>query len=213
MNLLQRRISMKCFALFLMSMLLVMAGCSNENPYEAQSQNLAAPASLAIKGNNQSPIKGSFETTFQFIPIVCIDPTSGTPVDRITPGAVPAVVSAPFQGPGQVSHLGKSTVSSSQTVDFTAAPPILYGKDEFTAANGDKLYATHIGSTVVPDAAGNASFSGEFTFTGGTGRFTGASGSVDVRTRKDGLFEDIPLTSRGENFVLDNRIIFLSLLT
>jgi hypothetical protein len=53
------------------------------------------------------------------------------------------------------------------------------GTDEFTAANGDKLYATHSGISGVPDAQGNVTFSGEYIFTGGTGKFKGASGSAE----------------------------------
>jgi hypothetical protein len=160
---------MKYLTFFLMLALLVMAGCSNENPFEAQPQNVsldnAAPASLAKKGTKQVTIKGNFETTFQFIPIVVVD-------------GVPVIVSTPFHGTGRVSHLGKSTVSSSQTVDFTTVPPTLTGTDEFIAANGDKLYATHTGISGAPDAAGNVTFSGEYIFTGGTGKFTGANGSA-----------------------------------
>lgn len=172
---------MKCLSLFLMLALLAMLGCSNNNPFEAQSQNSsldnAAPASLAKKGTKQVPIKGSFETTFQFIPLVCVD-GSGTPVDCSVAGAIPVVVSTPFEGIGRLSHLGNTTVSSEQTVDFTKTPPELTGTDEITAANGDKLYATHSGISGAPDAQGNVTFSGEYTFTGGTGKFKGASGSA-----------------------------------
>lgn len=172
---------MKCFIFFLMLALVVTLGCSNKSPFEAQPQNssLENSASLEKRGKKEVPIKGSFETTFQFIPLVCIDPASGTPVDCGTSGAIPVVVSTPFTGVGRLSHLGRSTVSSSQTVDFTTTPPTLTGADEFTAANGDKLYATHSGISGAPDAAGNVTFSGEYTFTGGTGKFKGASGSAE----------------------------------
>jgi hypothetical protein len=171
---------MKCFTFFLMLALVAMVGCSSESPFEAQPENgsLENTASLEKKGGKQVSIKGNFETTFQFIPLVCIDPLSGTPVDCGTAGAIPVVVSTPFEGVGRLSHLGKSTVSSSQTVDFTKTPPELTGTDEFTAANGDKLYATHSGISGAPDAQGNVTFSGEYIFTGGTGKFQGASGSA-----------------------------------
>jgi hypothetical protein len=171
---------MKCFTFFLMLALVAMVGCSSESPFEAQPENgsLENTASLEKKGGKQVSIKGSFATTFQFIPLVCIDPLSGTPVDCGTAGAIPVVVSTPFEGVGRLSHLGKSTVASSQTVDFTKTPPELTGTDEFTAANGDKLYATHSGVSGAPDAQGNVTFSGEYIFTGGTGKFQGASGSA-----------------------------------
>ncbi len=171
---------MKCFTFFLMLALVAMVGCSSESPFETQPQNgsIANTASLEKKGKKTVSIKGSFATTFQFIPLVCIDPLSGTPVDCGTAGAIPVVVSTPFEGVGRLSHLGNSTVSSSQTVDFTTTPPSLSGTDEFTAANGDKLFTTHSGISGAPDAQGNVTFSGEYVFTGGTGKFKGASGSA-----------------------------------
>lgn len=175
----KRRNPMKCLTFFLMLALVATLGCSNESPFEAQPQNdsLENSASLEKKGKKQVSIKGSFATTFQFIPLVCVD-GSGTPVDCGTAGAIPVVVSTPFEGVGRLSQLGKSTVSSEQTVDFTKTPPTLTGTDEFTAANGDKLYATHAGISGAPDAQGNVTFSGEYIFTGGTGKFKGASGSA-----------------------------------
>lgn len=172
---------MKGFTLFLMLALAAMVGCSSDNPFEAQPQNGSIEKTTALekKGKKEVSIKGSFETTFQFIPVVCIDPLSGTPVDCGTAGAIPVVISTPFEGVGRLSHLGKSMVSSEQTVDFTKTPPELTGTDEFTAANGDKLFATHSGISGAPDAQGNVTFSGEYTFNGGTGKFKGASGSAE----------------------------------
>lgn len=174
--------TMKGFTFFLMLALAALAGCSNDNPFEAQPQNGSIENTTALekKGKKEVSIKGSFATTFQFIPLVCIDPLSGTPVDCGTAGAIPVVVSTPFTGVGRLSHLGRSTVASSQTVDFTTAPPSMTGTDEFTAANGDKLYATHSGISGVPDAQGNVTFSGEYIFTGGTGKFKVASGSAEL---------------------------------
>ncbi|MDZ7342916.1 MAG: hypothetical protein ONA90_00210 [candidate division KSB1 bacterium] len=154
---------MKCFTLFLMLAFVAMTGCSKDNPAEPQT--------------TEEAVKGSFETTFQFIPMVCVD-GGGTPVDCSVAGAIPVVVATPFEGVGNLSPLSNSTVSSKQTVDFTKTPPALTGTDEFTAVNGDKLFATHSGISGAPDAQGNVTFSGEYLFTGGTGRFTGASGSA-----------------------------------
>ena len=172
---------MKCWIPYLMLALVAMAGCSSESPFQAQSQNdpLANSASLEKRGKKEVSIKGSFATTFQFIPLVCIDPLSGTPVDCGTAGAIPVVVSTPFTGVGRLSHLGRSTVSSEQTVDFTKTPPELTGTDVFTMSRGDKLFATHSGISGVPDAQGNVTFSGEYIFTGGTGKFKNASGSAE----------------------------------
>jgi hypothetical protein len=173
---------MKSFTLFLILALFLVVGCSSENPLDAESQDLAIdttiPVSLEKKGIRKVTIRGSFETTFQFIPVVCIDPTTGTPVDCGVAGAIPLVVSTPFEGVGRIRPFGKTTVSSTQTVDFTTTPPTLTGAVEFTFRNGDKLYATHTGVSGVPDATGTVTFSGKYVFTGGTGKFDGASGEV-----------------------------------
>lgn len=173
---------MKFLVFFLTLALFVMVSCSSETPFEAQPQNgsIENTTSFEKKGKKEVSIKGSFETTFQFIPVVCIDPLNGTPVDCGTTGAIPVVVSTPFTGVGRLSHLGRSTVASEQTVDFTKTPPDMTGTDVFTMANGDKLFATHSGVSGVPDAQGNVTFSGEYIFTGGTGKFKGASGSAEL---------------------------------
>ena len=48
----------------------------------------------------------------------------------------------------------------------------------YLARNGDKLYATLVGQVTSPPGA-NVSFVGTETFTGGTGRFAGVSGSSE----------------------------------
>lgn len=176
---------MKCFTFILMLAFATMMGCSKDNPAEPQT--------------TEEAVKGSFETTFQFIPMVCVD-GGGTPVDCSVAGAIPVVVSTPFKGVGGLSDLDNSTVSSEQTVDFTKTPPTLTGTNEFTAANGDKLYATHSGVSGAPDATGSVTFSGEYKFTGGTGKFEGASGSADFTGTAN-----IP-TGKGQ-FSLDGKII------
>lgn len=171
----------KLMFLILIVFALIVGGCSEQIPFEAQSDDASlinhTPASLAKKGNKQVHIKGSFQTMFQFIPLVCIDPAIGTPVDCSTPGAVPMLVSSPYQGTGTISPFGDFIVFATQTVDFTAAPPKLYGTNEFAAPNGDKLYATHKG-VGVPDNAGNFALSVEIKFKGGTGMFKHARGKM-----------------------------------
>jgi hypothetical protein len=76
----------------------------------------------------------------------------------------------------------------------------LTGTNEFTAANGDKLYATHSGVSGVPDANGSVTFSGEYVFTGGTGKYQSASGSADLTGTAN-----IP-TGKGQ-FSLEGKII------
>lgn len=76
---------------------------------------------------------------------------------------------------GNGSHLGRFTYTADITVDDTTgngAGPVVW-----TAANGDRIFATALGSIV---AASETSITiGETqTIAGGTGRFAGASGSI-----------------------------------
>jgi hypothetical protein len=76
-------------------------------------------------------------------------------------------------GEGRATHLGDSTwhavmnVYSNQTQD---------GEMVFTAANGDELHGSFVG-TGRPDANGVSHFEGTYEFDGGTGRFEHATGA------------------------------------
>jgi hypothetical protein len=80
---------------------------------------------------------------------------------------------------GVMSHLGQTTYhfengvltpTGPNTFDITISVTV-------TAANGDQLFGDVSGSGTL-DASGNAQGTDVTTFTGGTGRFTGASGSA-----------------------------------
>jgi hypothetical protein len=69
-------------------------------------------------------------------------------------------------------------VSGDQLVDFTILPPDpnQVGTFTITAANGDTLDVIMEG-TVTPGSDGVVTFGGDITFSGGTGRFSDATGS------------------------------------
>ena len=80
---------------------------------------------------------------------------------------------------GVMSHMGQTTYrfengvltpTGPSTFDITISVTV-------TAANGDQLFGDISGSGTT-DAAGNSTGTSTTTFTGGTGRFTGASGSA-----------------------------------
>ena len=81
-------------------------------------------------------------------------------------------------GTGTVSHLGQTTVHLDGVLTptgpstFTIAGPLT-----LTAANGDQLFGDFSGSGTNV-ASGGSTGTTATTITGGTGRFTGASGSV-----------------------------------
>jgi hypothetical protein len=109
----------------------------------------------------QVPIKGEFTTQFSF--------TSPPPVAQLT-----------LSGGGWVSHLGKATCSSlNEVVDFTQQPlPTMTGTLTLTAANGDTLTG-EMDAVAIPAEDGSITFFGTLTFTGGTGRFAGATGTAE----------------------------------
>lgn len=105
------------------------------------------------------PIKGSFAGTSSF--------TVNFPI-----------IHASFAGVGQMSHLGRTTYQGE--LDTLIGPQTATGTITFTAANGDTLTATISGIIPPPDPQGMGEFDLTDTITGGTGRFSGASGSFLV---------------------------------
>src|SRR5262245_25747631 len=157
--------------------------CSN-TPLAPSDQMSAAlqPGSLQ-SSHADRPIKGECTTTIAFLP----------------PGAegqcavFQPVPSAFIRIDGQctISHLGRTDVTAIQQLVFLldgsgmpvlgpGGQPIVTSLNNcstFTAANGDAL-AHSTSRVVVPAGPAEVSFTGPMTFTGGTGRFAGASGSA-----------------------------------
>ena len=77
-----------------------------------------------------------------------------------------------------VSHVGRSTVHIDGVVTPTGPSTFtLAGSFTLTAANGDQQFGDFSGSGM-NDGSGGSTGTTATTITGGTGRFTGASGSV-----------------------------------
>jgi polyvinyl alcohol dehydrogenase (cytochrome) len=89
----------------------------------------------------------------------------------------PVTLSATFTASGESTLLGHWTESG--TIQFVPTSPTTLSATitaTFTAANGDKLYATGVGTiNLVTGVA-----TGVVTFAGGTGRFDGATGTADA---------------------------------
>jgi hypothetical protein len=79
-------------------------------------------------------------------------------------------------GVGAVSHLGRTTLHGE--LDLLIGANTVTGTFTYTAANGDTLTGTISGFIPPPDPQGNVEFDSAVTFTGGTGHFSGASGSA-----------------------------------
>lgn len=87
---------------------------------------------------------------------------------------------------GTATHLGLTTMGSSHCTPnppFGDPPgPIVGGEMTFVGANGDTLSATYTGTPDTLPPVEGAALSGQLhvIITGGTGRFDGASGEVEM---------------------------------
>jgi hypothetical protein len=123
---------------------------------------VAPGAAVAKQGGTDRPVNGS---------------TSGTSTVDIATGL------GTSQGTGTYSHLGKTTF----TLDFIALPTgpttvAVTGTGTLVAANGDQVFVTLTGTatvqSLVPAIGEIIDTTLVSTITGGTGRFSDASGTV-----------------------------------
>ncbi len=86
-------------------------------------------------------------------------------------------------GTGTATHIGRFTlVEPNNSIERNADGSLtITGTAIITAANGDEIHATHSG-TVHFLSNGMAQVTAEFTITGGTGRFAGATGSFEAQS-------------------------------
>ena len=127
---------------------------------------LAPEAQAGPKGTNR-PIKGACDT---FI-------TPLTP-----PGVFPAIIAVDTAC--HLSHLGLTVGSTDFEIITPSGPPvgtvlpvnISVPLIVYTAANGDQLFSTFVGTGEIDFATGVATFDGTETYHGGTGRFLHATG-------------------------------------
>lgn len=88
------------------------------------------------------------------------------------------IMSVTAIGSGHASQLGRFTVSYEVAVDLTTVSGP--ASAEFVAANGDSIYATGSGQATETGAPGVFNIVENYTITGGTGRFAGASGTITL---------------------------------
>lgn len=137
---------------------------------------LAPQAAVAQEGMS---IQGAFAVTAAASPNTGGTSFCGGP-------AQPLIVEA--HGNGYTS-LGALSLSLQKTINV---PGAMHGCLSLVAPNGDTLTATYDGTEGAPNANGFISASGTFTFTGGTGRFHGASGNAHFTAVFLGIY---PLSS------------------
>ena len=110
-----------------------------------------------VAAGEQVAFKGSLEGDVTVTPLA-------PPLLRVELGAT-----------GNATHVGKFTLDIPHVVNPATRTAI--GSYEFTAANGDKVYADFTGIATPTATPGVLYIEETATITGGTGRFAGATGS------------------------------------
>lgn len=89
-------------------------------------------------------------------------------------------------GTGKSTHMGKISIAANDCITPADNHYAFIGKLTITAANGDKLSGDYSGSLVPAETVPVYSFSNAtFQITGGTGRFSKASGSAEIKGNQD----------------------------
>ncbi len=138
------------------------------------SRALTAPGQSGeeIVGGSSPAILVPFKGTFSAI---------GTAAD--VPGDRCPALTVHIEGPGTATHLGSLTTVQSHCVE-PGSFAFTNGQFTLTAANGDQLFGTYQGE-FMPLEPPLFTIDGAFTFTGGTGRFDGATGGGDASGTQD----------------------------
>lgn len=95
----------------------------------------------------------------------------------------PPIMHVTASGSGQATQLGQFTVS--YEVDVNLETVAGTGSAQFVAANGDSIFAAGTGQATETGTPGVFNIVEEYTITGGTGRFAGASGSITLDRQVD----------------------------
>jgi hypothetical protein len=105
-----------------------------------------------------------------------------------------------YRGEGTATHTGKYDIVNSHCLN-PATGALTNGTFVKTAANGDQLFGTYEGTTSViqpPAPIGVFEITGTLTFTGGTGRFTGATGTTTMSGIEQADFSQTPIETQDE---------------
>ena len=148
----------------------LLVGCSQEGPVTpntvdnqdavgASLQGAEEPSEVLLNGNNTVPFHMDVQNTIEIV---------GPPP--------PPIINAIFEGVGRAHPFGPFELYSTSQIDVTVEPFSQVTQYVFTFKNGDELFANSVG-TGIEDPPGTVAFIGSITFSGGTGRFSDATGS------------------------------------
>jgi len=161
---------MKTLTFVILMALILMVGCSPENPVAVESEkksiNEDAVSPLNKPAGRPLALVAKYRETWETV----------KPPDFAVGDPIAEVV---IQGYGKATHLGFSTLYIHEFINLGVTPNILNG-DYFALTSvktGDKLEGTVEGQSE-GDAEGNLRFWGTVNFTGGTGKYVGATGQA-----------------------------------
>ena len=156
-----REIFMKYGTYVLVVLALLLSACSDNTPFEPSSAKSQLEIAKSAPQTVTKPFWGHWTTTFE-------EPGAGVlGCDENEETGVFTIFTI-----GNATHLGANTGVQQSESDFITQ----CGHSELVAANGDVLEFAFAG-TVDDSGFPAVLFSGDFWFTGGTGRFEGATGS------------------------------------
>ncbi len=106
-------------------------------------------------------------------------------INTVTGFAGPTQIIVEIEGELTATHLGRGGVSGLVIIDVATFGPggcteLVEGIIDFTAANGSVLNMVMTANELCMDLTGELTFNGQYVITGGTGRFDGADGLIDV---------------------------------
>jgi len=136
---------------------LALAGCRGADVLDAD-QSGAQNMIVAQSGQQEVPFHAVIDNAF-----VVVEPFP------------PPIINGILEGVGESDPFGPLDNFATGQIDITADPWDMITTGRFTYRDGSELHYNTVG-TSIEDPPGTATFSGEFTFTGGTGRFTNATG-------------------------------------
>jgi hypothetical protein len=168
---------MKYAKLAVLFALFAALGCSNENPV---SESEAKMVSLSGQFSGKNHVGSS---------VSILEPCSGD------------LISLHLSGSGQFTQIGAATIEQAHCArpePISLNPrtlEVLYGKIIMTGANGDKIQIDYYGSII---HSGKAVLQGEFSVTGGAGRFSDAHGTGTFVCEMTGTDNEFVSTLKGE---------------
>ena len=105
-----------------------------------------------------------------------------------------------YRGGGTATHIGKYDIVNSHCLN-PATGALTDGRFLKITASGDQLFGTYAGSASViqpPAPIGIFGINGTITFTSGTGRFTGATGTTTMSGTERADFSQTPIATQVE---------------